>query len=118
MIKRYRLIANALWLQAGWWACVLGAKAPGWLVMVPIGLAFHLYLCPDFGAEVRALARTVLAGSVLDSVLGAMGVFRFDAWPLPLWLVLLWLVLAMTVAMLMVLQWPQIALWLPHKLGY
>ena len=29
----------------------------------------------------------------------------------------LWLVLAMTVAMLMVLQWPQIALWLPHKLG-
>ncbi|HRF22059.1 TRAP transporter large permease [Comamonas denitrificans] len=30
----------------------------------------------------------------------------------------LWLVLAMTVAMLMVLQWPQIALWLPHKLGY
>ena len=30
----------------------------------------------------------------------------------------LWLVLDMTVAMLMVLQWPQIALWLPHKLGY
>ena len=30
----------------------------------------------------------------------------------------LWLVLAMTVAMLVVLQWPQIALWLPHKLGY
>ena len=30
----------------------------------------------------------------------------------------LWLVLVMTVAMLMVLQWPQIALWLPHKLGY
>lgn len=94
MIKRSWLIANALWLQVGWWACVLGAKAPGWLVMVPIGLGLHLYLCPDFSAEVRALARTVLAGSVLDSVLGAMGVFRFDAWALPLWLVLLWLVLA------------------------
>jgi len=29
-----------------------------------------------------------------------------------------WLVLAMTVAMLIVLQWPQIALWLPARLGY
>lgn len=94
MIKRYGVIANALWLQAGWWACVLGAKAPGWLLVVPIGLAIHLCLCPDFREEVRAVARTALAGSVLDSVLGAMGVFRFDAWPLPLWLVLLWLVLA------------------------
>ncbi len=30
----------------------------------------------------------------------------------------LWLVLAMTIAMLIVMQWPQIALWLPQRLGY
>jgi len=29
-----------------------------------------------------------------------------------------WLVLAMTVAMLIVMLWPQIALWLPQRLGY
>ena len=30
----------------------------------------------------------------------------------------LWLVLAMCLAMLAVVAWPQIALWLPAKLGY
>lgn len=38
--------------------------------------------------------RVTLAGCVLDSTLGALGVFGFDGWPLPLWLALLWLVLA------------------------
>jgi len=62
--------------------------------MVPIGLALHLRYCQDRGAEVRALFWVTLAGCVLDSVLGAMGVFDFAQWPLPLWLALLWLVLA------------------------
>jgi hypothetical protein len=88
------LVANALWLQAGWWACVLGARYPGLLLLVPLGLAIHLWLCPDYKAETKALLRVALAGCVLDSVLGALGVFSFDTWPLPLWLVLLWWVLA------------------------
>jgi len=93
-MPRRWLIVNALWLQAGWWVCVLGAQN-GWLLLsVPLGLAMHLFLCPDRGAEVRALLRTALAGCVLDSLLGGMGVFGFDTWPLPLWLALLWLVLA------------------------
>lgn len=29
------LIANALWLQAGWWICVLGAQRPWLLLLVP-----------------------------------------------------------------------------------
>jgi len=62
--------------------------------MVPIGLALHLRYCQDRGAEVRALLWVTLAGCVLDSALGAMGVFDFAQWPLPLWLALLWLVLA------------------------
>ncbi|MEJ1227010.1 MULTISPECIES: DUF2878 domain-containing protein [Pseudomonas] len=90
----YWLIGNALWLQAGWWICVLGAQRPWLLLLVPLGLAVHLWLCPDLAAEAKALLRVALAGCVLDSVLGALGVFSFDARPLPLWLGLLWLVLA------------------------
>lgn len=44
------LIANALWVQAGWWICVLGAQRPWRLLLVPLGLAVHLRLCPDFNA--------------------------------------------------------------------
>ncbi|CAH0230940.1 DUF2878 family protein [Pseudomonas mediterranea] len=93
MPKRWQ-VANALWLQIGWWICVLGAQHPWLLLLVPIGLALHLCLCRDFNAEVKALLRTALAGCVLDGLLGAFDVFRFDSWPLPLWLAFLWLVLA------------------------
>jgi len=88
------LVANAVWLQAGWWICVLGAERPWLLLLVIAGVAVHLRLCPDVNAEVKALLRVTLAGCVLDSTLGALGVFGFDGWPLPLWLALLWLVLA------------------------
>jgi len=88
------LVANAVWLQAGWWICVLGAERPWLLLLVIAGVAVHLRLCPDVNAEVKALLRVTLAGCVLDSTLGALGVFGFAGWPLPLWLALLWLVLA------------------------
>lgn len=88
------LLANALWLQAGWWLCVLGAQRPWLLSLVALGLGIHLYLSPARGSEVAALWRVALAGCVLDSLLGALGLFAFVAWPLPLWLALLWLVLA------------------------
>ena len=88
------LVANAVWLQAGWWICVLGAERPWLLLLVIAGVAVHLRLCPDVNAEVKALLLVTLAGCVLDSTLGALGVFGFDGWPLPLWLALLWLVLA------------------------
>ena len=88
------LVANAGWLQAGWWICVLGAERPWLLLLVIAGVVVHLRLCPDVNAEVKALLRVTLAGCVLDSTLGALGVFGFDGWPLPLWLALLWLVLA------------------------
>ncbi|QXI31832.1 DUF2878 domain-containing protein [Pseudomonas promysalinigenes] len=89
-----RVLANALWLQAGWWLCVLGAQRP-WLLLTLIpGLALHLCLTPDTQREIKAMLRVTLAGCLLDSVLGAAGVFAFDTVPLPLWLALMWLVLA------------------------
>lgn len=88
------LVGNALWLQAGWWACVLGAHTPAWLLVIPVGLALHLWLCPAPGDEAWALLRVALLGCIADSLLGLLGVFVFEAWPLPLWLALMWLVLA------------------------
>ena len=88
------LVANAVWLQVGWWACVLGAERPWLLWVVPMGVAVHLYLCPHRAAEARALLLVGLLGGALDSTLGALGMFDFDDKPLPLWLALLWLVLA------------------------
>lgn len=93
-MSRGWLLANALWLQAGWWLCVLGAEKPFLSMLVIAGLAVHLSLCPAVHAEVKALLLVTPVGCVLDSVLGALGVFSFDTWPLPLWLALLWLVLA------------------------
>ncbi|NIF29065.1 DUF2878 domain-containing protein [Pantoea sp. Tr-811] len=86
------LLGNAVWLQAGWWLCVLGAERPWLLALVVAGLALHLRLAPD--GELRVLLGVALAGCVLDSTLGLLGVFAFSQWPLPAWLALLWLVLA------------------------
>lgn len=83
--------------------------------MVPIGLALHLRYCQDRGAEVRALLWVTLAGCVLDSVLGTMGVFDFAQRPLPLWLALLWLVLAS--GLRHSLAWAARPLWLGALLG-
>ncbi|MFK3818963.1 DUF2878 domain-containing protein [Pseudomonas sp. NPDC089407] len=110
----WRLL-NALWLQAGWWLCVLGAQRPLLLWLVPVGLAAHLYLCSSPRAEARALCRVALAGWLLDSLLGAIGVFDFTAWPLPLWLALLWLVLAC--GLRHSLAWAGQPFWLGAALG-
>lgn len=93
-MPRLWLIANAIWLQAGWWICVLGSERPWLLLLVIAGVLIHLSLCANSLAEAKALLRVTLAGCALDSALGVLGVFEFDARPLPLWLALLWAVLA------------------------
>ncbi|QHG68260.1 DUF2878 domain-containing protein [Pseudomonas putida] len=92
MVRRGWLLGNALWLQAGWWLCVLGAHRPWLLLVVMVGLLLHLWLSPR--GELRVLLWVAAAGCLLDSTLGMLGVFSFNPWPLPLWLALLWLVLA------------------------
>lgn len=110
MSRRSWLIGNALWLQIGWWGCVLGARYSWLLLAVAAGLILHLRLCPDWRAELRAVLGVGLAGCVLDAVLGATAVFDFAQAPLPLWLVLLWLVLAS--GLRHSLAWARSPLWL------
>ncbi|MGE7990106.1 DUF2878 domain-containing protein [Pseudomonas sp. NPDC089554] len=93
-MSRAWLLGNALWLQAGWWACVLGPHHPWLLLAVLAGLALHLGLVSGRREELGVLLRVGVAGSLLDASLGALGVFDFDQQPLPMWLALLWLVLA------------------------
>lgn len=75
MGRRVWLLGNALWLQAGWWLCVLGAHKPWLLLMVVSGLLLHLRLSPS--GELRVLLWVALAGCLLDSTLGLLGVFSF-----------------------------------------
>ncbi|MFK0310022.1 DUF2878 domain-containing protein [Pseudomonas sp. NPDC090233] len=114
-MSRRWLIGNALWLQAGWWVCVLGAHEPSLLVIVPIGLALHLGCCQDRKGEVRALVLVSIMGCLLDSLLGVLGVFNFAQWPLPLWLALMWLVLAS--GLRHSLAWAARPIWLGGLLG-
>lgn len=113
MSRRAWLIGNALWLQAGWWGCVLGARQPWFLWAVVAGLIMHLRLCPDWRTELRVVLGIGLAGCVLDSLLGILGVFDFA--PLPLWLALLWLVLASGLGHS--LEWMRTPLWLGVMCG-
>ncbi|MCU1725098.1 DUF2878 domain-containing protein [Pseudomonas sp. 5P_5.1_Bac1] len=114
-MSRAWLLGNALWLQAGWWGCVLGAQRPWLLLPVLIGLLIHVRYCDNPKAELAALLRVGLAGCLLDSGLGAIGVFAFDQTPLPLWLALLWLVLAS--GMRHSLAWAARPLWWGALLG-
>lgn len=93
-MSRTWLVGNALWLQLGWWACVLGARHPLLLIGVLGGLAVHLAGCPQPRAEAAALLRVAACGCALDACLGALGLFGFGAALLPPWLALLWLVFA------------------------
>lgn len=93
-MSRAGLIVNALWVQLGWWGCVLGAQNAWWLLAVAAGLLAHLSFCPQPRAELRAVMRVGLCGMVLDWSLGALGLFGFAQTALPLWLALLWLVFA------------------------
>lgn len=94
MDRRLPLLANALWLQVGWWGCVLGAQRPVLLGAMAVGLLVHLGACRQRGEEGRALLRVGLAGCLLDAVLGWLGLFDFRGVLLPGWLALLWLVFA------------------------
>lgn len=94
MDRRLRLLVNAIWLQSGWWGCVLGAQRPVLLGAVVVGLMVHLGVCRQRKEEGIAILRVGVAGCLLDGSLGWLGLLDFHGALLPGWLALLWLVFA------------------------
>jgi len=99
MISRgTRLAVNVVGVNAGWFACVLGA-AHGlhWLGPVVVAglLALHLALNRPWQAELPLAAAGGAFGFVFDSLLIGCGVYEAERWVLPapltaIWLVALW----------------------------
>lgn len=111
-----RLLANAGLFQLGWLACVLGASQPPYLLAALPCLLLQLALLP-WRAQWPGLLAVALAGSLLDSALGGLGVFDFAGDPplLPAWLALLWCLFATTLRHS--LAWSAAPLWLGMLLG-
>lgn len=108
----------------GWLACVKGAAmGVPWagVAVVAALLAVHLRLHGDPAREARVLAAVGVFGLVLESALGALGLYRFAAgwdalpWLAPAWIVALWLLLAATFESS--LAWCASRPWLAAALG-
>ena len=117
------LIANLVLVQAGWFACVLGAAHGlpwlGTLGMLAI-LAWHLSRTPRPLLELRLVAATIALGIVLDGTLLASGAVEFPngQWftlLTPHWMMALWAEFA--ISLNVCLRWLKSKLWLAAALG-
>jgi hypothetical protein len=102
--RNLRNIINFIAFQAAWFAAVLGAAhGMPWIgvVAVPLVLALHLALSPDWRPELLLALAAAGTGFVFDSVLVASGAFSPIPYVFPvpfssLWMVMLWVNLATT----------------------
>ena len=99
-----RKVINFIVFQAAWFAAVLGAaNGMPWLgvVAVPLALALHLALSPDWRPEILLALTAAVTGFIFDSLLIAAGAFSPIPYVFPvpfssLWMVMLWVNLATT----------------------
>ncbi|MFG0318484.1 MAG: alpha/beta fold hydrolase [Planctomycetota bacterium JB042] len=99
-------LLNFALFQAGWFACVLGAADPrpavAWIgpAAVAVLLAIHLARVEPRRDEARLLVGVAAFGFVVDSILTAADVLRYEdrlvAWLAPPWIVALWAMFAST----------------------
>lgn len=96
------VIANIVLMQAGWFACVLGA-ARGWPWLgtaVTAGvIGFHLWRAPRAADEARLLAAVLAFGAVFDAALLATGTItlvngQWVPWFTAHWMLALWALFA------------------------
>lgn len=93
-----------LGLQAGWFACVLGAASGRPLLgvaVVAMLFAFSLTASRDRAGLLRAVAAAIILGLVVDGSLTLGGVLVFPpqaalGWPVPLWMLALWVNFALS----------------------
>jgi hypothetical protein len=124
MSRRGRLVVNVAGVNAGWFACVLGA-AHGlhWLGPAVVAglLALHLALHRPWQVEVLLAVAGAAFGFAFDSLLIACGVYEAERWLLPaplaaVWLVALWVNFALVLNV--ALRWLQGRWALAAALGF
>ena len=97
-------LLNFLALQAGWFACVLGAAhGRPWLgpLVVALLVAGHLARHSRRRRELLVIACVAPLGTALDSLQQALGWIRYEGSPLlgvlaPLWIAALWVLFPTT----------------------
>ena len=98
------VIANVVLMQAGWFACVLGAASGqpwfGTAISAAI-VAWHLWRAPNAGAELRLVVFALLLGAGFDALMLAAGAVRFSNgqwadWFTPHWMLALWATFAVS----------------------
>lgn len=99
-----RNLLNFVLFQLGWFACVFGAANGrpmlGPLLVAPLLLLHFLLVSRDRRGELRLFGAVLLLGVVIDSVLSAADVLRYEGrlvpWLCPPWIAALWLMFATT----------------------
>ncbi len=95
-----RILLNALAVNVGWFACVLGAAGGvPWVGPAVVGglVAMHGLINRPAVGEWKLLGGVALLGFGVDSALGAAGLFQYSSglagtgWLAPVWLVALWM---------------------------
>lgn len=116
-------ILNLIAFQAGWWICILGAaNGSAWVgaCAVMISVAVHLYLDANRRRTTLLYLMAGILGLVFETLLAALGLYRFNAhmiapWLAPPWLIAMWINLATTLPLS--LRWMQGKLILAGVLG-
>lgn len=97
---RTRTIVDLVTFHFSWIGIVWGAAERQWAVVAlsfVVHLLLHLGLSPRVSRDATFALVAGLAGWLLDSLLGLVGVFRFPSLLAPAWLLLLWLVFSATI---------------------
>ena len=95
-----RTIVDLVVFHFSWIGIVWGAADRQWAVVAlsfVVHMLLHLGLSPRVARDAGFAMLSGLAGWLLDSLLGLVGVFRFPAPLAPAWLLLLWVVFSATI---------------------
>ena len=98
------IIANLVFYQIVWLACIFGAKSgsPGWgILMALAAILWHLSQAQRPLDELRLVIIIGLVGGAWDSLLVILGLIHYPSgtlvdWMAPLWIIALWMAFATT----------------------
>lgn len=120
---RFHVIANFLFFQAGYFACVLGGAAGHPSIgpaVVLVAVTWHLARAGDRIPESLLLGLALVIGAVFESAITVSGWVEYPSgmvapWLAPVWILALWLLFATTLNLC--LGWLRHRPWLAVLLG-